>query len=47
MTKLGMGCFMSVSQGSDAEGQLVVIEYYGKNKKAAKSQAGQPDRSGR
>lgn len=36
MTKLGMGCFMSVSQGSDAEGQLVVIEYYGKNKKAAK-----------
>lgn len=36
MTKLGMGCFMSVSQGSDAEGQLVVIEYYGKNKKGGK-----------
>lgn len=36
MTKLGMGCFMSVSKGSDAEGQLVVIEYFGKSKKSGK-----------
>lgn len=36
IAKLGMGCFMSVTQGSDEEGQLVVIEYYGKSKIDAK-----------
>ncbi len=30
--KLGMGCFMSVTQGSDAEGQLVILEYQGGSK---------------
>ncbi len=33
MSKLGMGCFLAVSQGSDNEGKLVVIEYYGKSGK--------------
>lgn len=36
MKKLGMGCFLAVSQGSDAEGKLAVIEYYGKSKKTDK-----------
>lgn len=33
MAKLGMGCFLAVSQGSDNEGKLVVIEYFGKSGK--------------
>lgn len=33
MAKLGMGCFLAVSQGSDNEGRLIVIEYYGKSGK--------------
>lgn len=37
MAKLGMGCFLSVSQGSDEEGKMVVIEYYGKSKKGTKA----------
>ncbi|MFC0820937.1 leucyl aminopeptidase [Moraxella marmotae] len=36
MQKLGMGCFLAVSQGSDQEGKLAVIEYYGKSGKNAK-----------
>lgn len=35
MTKLGMGCFMAVSQGSSEEGKLVVIEYFGKSTKGS------------
>ena len=33
MAKLGMGCFLAVSKGSEQEGQLVVIEYFGKSGK--------------
>lgn len=33
MQKLGMGCFLAVSQGSDEEGKLAVIEYHGKSGK--------------
>lgn len=33
MKKLGMGCFLAVSQGSDNEGKLAVIEYHGKTGK--------------
>lgn len=33
MSKLGMGCFLAVSAGSDNEGKLAVIEYYGKSDK--------------
>lgn len=36
MQKMGMGCFLAVSQGSDEEGKLAVIEYYGKTGKAGK-----------
>ena len=36
MQKLGMGCFLAVSQGSDEEGKLAVIEYYGKTGRAGK-----------
>lgn len=36
MEKLGMGCFLAVSQGSDQEGKLAVIEYYGKSGKSGK-----------
>ena len=35
MTALGMGCFLSVSQGSTKEGQLVILEYQGKSKFSA------------
>lgn len=43
MQKLGMGCFLAVSQGSDAEGKLAVIEYYGKsNKNGKKSKLERP-----
>ncbi|WFF38719.1 leucyl aminopeptidase [Moraxella nasibovis] len=42
MTKLGMGCFMSVSQGSDQEGKLIVIEYFGKTKKTKKAKLASP-----
>ncbi len=31
MSALGMGCFMSVAQGSTKEGQLVLMEYQGKS----------------
>ena len=34
MQKLGMGCFLSVSKGSQEEGKMVIIEYYGKSGKA-------------
>ncbi|UNU74173.1 leucyl aminopeptidase [Moraxella nasovis] len=34
MKELGMGCFLAVSQGSDEEGKLVVIEYFGKTAKS-------------
>ena len=32
MAALGMGCFLSVAQGSTKEGQLVILEYQGKSK---------------
>lgn len=32
MEKLGMNCFLAVSKGSDREGKLVLIEYFGKSK---------------
>ena len=35
MAALGMGCFLSVSQGSTKEGQLVILEYQGKSKFSA------------
>lgn len=34
MQALGMGCFLAVSKGSDQEGKLAVIEYYGKSGKS-------------
>ncbi len=37
MQALGMGCFLSVSQGSTKEGQLVIMEYQGKSKFSAKA----------
>lgn len=43
MQKLGMNCFLAVSQGSEREGKLVILEYQGmlnksgKNKPAAQS----------
>lgn len=42
ITKLGMGCFMSVSKGSDEEGKLIVIEYFGKTKKNKKAKLNNP-----
>lgn len=35
MAALGMGCFLSVAQGSTKEGQLVILEYQGKSKFSA------------
>ena len=37
MAALGMNCFLSVSQGSTREGQLVIMEYQGKSKFGAKT----------
>lgn len=37
MAALGMNCFLSVSQGSTREGQLVIMEYQGKSKFGANS----------
>lgn len=34
MKKLGMGCFLAVSQGSKEEGKIAVIEYFGQSKKS-------------
>ncbi|MDO4442096.1 MAG: leucyl aminopeptidase [Moraxella sp.] len=42
ITKLGMGCFMAVSQGSEQEGKLVIIEYFGKTKKTKKAKLSNP-----
>lgn len=42
MAKLGMGCFLAVSQGSANEGQLVVIEYFGKSGKTKKAKLKDP-----
>ncbi|WII96159.1 leucyl aminopeptidase [Moraxella haemolytica] len=42
IAKLGMGCFMAVSQGSAEEGKLVIIEYFGKTKKNKKSKLSNP-----
>lgn len=42
MNKLGMGCFLSVSQGSEEEGKLIVIEYFGKSKKSKKGKLNNP-----
>lgn len=39
MAALGMGCFLSVSQGSTKEGQLVIMEYQGKSKFSADTSA--------
>ncbi len=41
MQKLGMGCFLAVSQGSDEAGKIAVIEYFGKSKKT-KGKLNQP-----
>jgi leucyl aminopeptidase len=35
MTELGMGAFMAVSQGSDAPGKMIIINYQGARKKTA------------
>lgn len=37
MQKLGMGCFLAVSQGSAEEGKIAIIEYFGKTKKTDKA----------
>lgn len=42
MAKLGMGCFLAVSQGSSQEGKLAVIEYYGKSGKSKKAKLQDP-----
>lgn len=42
MQKLGMGCFLAVSQGSDEEGKIAIIEYFGKTKKTAKAKLKNP-----
>ncbi|OOR89418.1 leucyl aminopeptidase [Moraxella caviae] len=42
MAKLGMGCFLAVSKGSDEEGKLVVIEYFGKSGKGKKAKLKNP-----
>ncbi|MDO4896029.1 MAG: leucyl aminopeptidase [Moraxella sp.] len=42
MSKLGMGCFLAVSKGSEQEGQLVVIEYFGKSGKSKKAKLKNP-----
>ncbi|WP_066802892.1 leucyl aminopeptidase [Moraxella oblonga] len=42
MKKLGMGCFLAVSQGSDNEGKLAVIEYFGKSGKSKKAKLDNP-----
>lgn len=42
MKKLGMGCFLAVSQGSDNEGKIAVIEYFGKSKKGKKATLSAP-----
>ncbi|WP_019672058.1 leucyl aminopeptidase [Psychrobacter lutiphocae] len=34
MQELGMNCFLAVSRGSEREGQLVILEYQGKNRLA-------------
>lgn len=40
MAALGMNCFLSVSQGSTKEGQLVIMEYQGKSPFSAKRLSG-------
>ncbi|MDO4427099.1 MAG: leucyl aminopeptidase [Moraxella sp.] len=42
MKKLGMGCFLAVSQGSEEEGKIAVIEYFGKSKKTSKAKLSNP-----
>ena len=42
MAKLGMGCFLSVSQGSNEEGKLIVLEYRGKSTKGKKAKLKDP-----
>lgn len=42
MKKLGMGCFLAVSKGSEEEGKIAVIEYFGKSKKTAKAKLSNP-----
>lgn len=42
MKKLGMGCFLAVSQGSDNEGKMAIIEYFGKTKKTKKASLNAP-----
>ncbi len=42
MQKLGMGCFLAVSQGSLEEGKLVVAEYFGKTKKSKSAKLNNP-----
>lgn len=37
MAKLGMNCFLAVSQGSEQEGQLIILEYNGLTKVDKKS----------
>lgn len=39
MAKLGMGCFLAVSAGSDNEGQLVLLEYNNLPNKSAKAKS--------
>lgn len=39
MSALGMGCFLSVSQGSTKEGKLVLMEYQGKSAFSANTDA--------
>lgn len=43
MQELGMNCFLSVSRGSAREGQLVLLEYQGKNQANTGSSSGLAD----
>ncbi|MDO5652035.1 MAG: leucyl aminopeptidase [Moraxella sp.] len=43
MEKLGMGCFLAVSKGSDEEGKLIVLEYRGKSDKPTKGKKAKLD----
>lgn len=42
MQKLGMGAFLAVSQGSEQEGKIAIIEYFGKTQKTAKAKLSSP-----
>lgn len=42
LQSLGMGAFLAVAQGSNEEGKIAVIEYFGKSKKSKKAKLDAP-----